>query len=186
MTRLTVLSTALVAIALIAAPARGQAPAQYLNSKSVQEELKLSEEDAKKMADELGKIPREVTGAERTEKVKKILTDGLKPEQLKRLNQIMWQRGGLAGFINNAEVQAALKPDAEQKKKIKAIRDDFQAKNRELTQGGGAQQNRDKIQELRKKTNEDLAAVLTEDQKKAWKELLGPEFKGQIGRQQNQ
>ena len=42
--------------------------------------------------------------------------------------------------------------------------------------------NREKIQELRKKSNEDITAVLTDEQKKAWQDLLGPEFKGEIPR----
>src|SRR5262249_45285188 len=106
-----------------------------------------------------------------------------KPEQLKRLNQIMWQRSGIARAINNSEVQTALKLDDKQKEKIKTIEDENQKATRELFQGGGGRgnANREKMQELRKKAEEDINAVLTDDQKKAYKDLLGEEFKGEIG-----
>jgi hypothetical protein len=156
-------------------------PGMYLNAKSVQEELKLSEDDAKKITDELGKLGRDLKPEERTEKTAKILSDNLKPDQLKRLNQIMWQRSGLSGAINNADVQTALKVDDKQKEKIKTIEEDFAKARRELFQGGGGGGgNREKMQELRKKADEDLNAVLTDDQKKTWKDLLGTEFKGEI------
>jgi hypothetical protein len=152
----------------------------YLGAKSVQEELKLSEDDAKKITEELGKLGRDLKPEERTEKTAKILADNLKPDQVKRLHQIMWQRGGLSSAVNNTDVQTALKLDDKQKEKVKVIEDDFAKARRELTQGGGGADNREKMQELRKKTNDDLNAVLTDDQKKAWKDLQGPEFKGEI------
>jgi hypothetical protein len=176
---------ALAALALVTSPAWAQqrqrgggGAAMYLNAKSVQEELKLKEEDAKKIVDELGKLDRNLQPAERAEKTKKILSDNLKPDQVKRLNQIMWQRGGLPTAINNTEVQTALKLDDKQKEKIKGIQDDTQKKIRDLGAGGAG--NREKIQEIRKQAETDITAVLSDDQKKAWKDLLGPEFKGEI------
>ncbi len=176
-----------VAVAIVAAsPALAQRQrggggvAMYLNAKSVQEELKLSEDDAKKITDEIGKLDRDLKPEERREKTAKILSDNLKPDQIKRLNQIMWQRGGLGTALNNTEVQTALKLDDKQKEKVKTIQEDSAKARRELTQGGGGADNREKLQELRKKTAEDLNAVLTDDQKKAWKDLLGAEFKGEI------
>jgi hypothetical protein len=165
----------------------GGGTAMYVGAKSVQEELKLSEDDAKKITDELGKMGSDLKPEERAEKTAKILSDNLKPEQLKRLHQIMWQREGLGRAINNAEVQTALKLDDKQKEKVKAIEEESAKARRELFQGGGGANNREKLQELRKKTEEDLNAVLTDDQKKAWKDLLGTEFKGEIGqRRRNQ
>jgi len=185
-------STVAVAVAILAAsPALAQrqrpgggggfgGPGMYIGAKAVQEELKLSEDDAKKITEELGKLGRDLKPEERTEKTAKILADNLKPDQLKRLNQIMWQRGGLGTAVNNTEVQAALKLDDKQKEKVKTIQDESAKARRELTQGGAGADNREKLQELRKKTAEDLNAVLTDDQKKTWKDLLGTEFKGEI------
>jgi Spy/CpxP family protein refolding chaperone len=81
-------------------------------------------------------------------------------------------------------VQTALKLDDKQKEKFKNIEDENQKAMRELFQGGGGGRgnaNREKMQELRKKAEEDINAVLTDDQKKAFKDLLGDEFKGEIG-----
>lgn len=174
---------ALAVLALVTSPSLAQqrrggggGPSMYLAAKSVQEELKLSEEDAKKMTDELGKIARDATPEERAEKTKKILADGLKPEQLTRLNQIMWQKGGVAQALNNSQVQAALKLEDKQKEQIKTIRDESRKQIMDLGQGA----DRAKRAEIQKKANDDIVAVLTDDQKKAWKELVGTEFKGEI------
>lgn len=156
----------------------------YLGAKSVQEELKLSDEDAKKITDALRAIGRDATPQERAEKTKKILSDNLKEDQVKRLNQIVWQRQGIGGAINNPDVRAALKLDDKQKDQIKTIREEVQKKRTEI--GRPSADNREKLAELTKKTNEDITAVLTDDQKKAWKDLLGPEFKGEIGRPRRQ
>jgi hypothetical protein len=159
----------------------GGGASMYLGAKSVQEELKLSEDDAKKITEELGKLGRDLKPEERAEKSAKILSDNLKPEQIKRLHQIMWQKGGIGVALNNSEVLTALKLDDKQKEKVKTIEDESAKARRELFQGGGGAGNREKMQELRKKTEEDLNAVLSDDQKKAYKELLGAEFKGEIG-----
>jgi hypothetical protein len=196
--------TALAVLALAASPVlaqRGQGGrggrggmgvAQLISAKSVQEDAKISEEDAKKVTDELAKIDRQASAEERAEKTKKILADNLKPEQVKRLNQIRWQRAGVASALNDADVQAALKLDDKQKEKVKTIQDDTQKKLQDLLgQGGrggrgrggrgqGGGQANPQITELRKKANDDVTALLTDDQKKAWKELTGPEFKGEI------
>jgi len=175
---------ALAVLALVTSPSLAQqqrrggggGPSMYLAAKSVQEELKLSEEDAKKMTDELGKIARDATPEERAEKTKKILADGLKPEQLTRLPQIMWQKGGVAQALNNSQVQTALKLDDKQKEQVKSIRDESRKQIMDLGQGA----DRAKRAEIQKKANDDIVALLTDDQKKAWKELVGTEFKGEI------
>jgi hypothetical protein len=150
----------------------------YLNAKSVQDELKISADDAKKITDALAGIDRNLSREERADKTKKILADNLKEDQVKRLNQIMWQRGGIARALGNADVQTVLKLDDKQKEQVKSIRDDEQQKLRDL--GRPSADNRDKIQEVRKKADTDITALLTDEQKKAWKDLQGPEFKGDI------
>jgi hypothetical protein len=157
----------------------GGGPGMYLGAPSVQEELKLSADDAKKVTDALGGIDRQATPEERAEKTKKILADNLKDDQIKRLNQIMWQKGGLGRALGNADVQTALKLDDKQKEQIKTIQEDSRKKISDLGRPSN-QADRDKVTEIRKKTDEDLSAVLTDDQKKAWKDLQGPEFKGEI------
>jgi hypothetical protein len=151
----------------------------YLNAKSVQDELKISADDAKKITDALGGIDRQATREERAEKTKKILADNLKEDQVKRLNQIMWQKGGLARALGNMDVQAAVKLDDKQKDQIKTIQDATQKALQDLGRPSDDAA-RAKITELRKKGDDDITAVLTDNQKKAWKDLCGPEFKGEI------
>jgi hypothetical protein len=153
-------------------------PGMYLAAKSVQEELKLSDDDAKKVAEALRGIDRQATPEERAEKTKKILADNLKEDQIKRLNQIMWQHGGLGTALRDGNVQTALKLDDKQKESIKTIQDDSRKKIQDL--GRPSADNRDKIAEIRKKETDDITAVLTDDQKKTWKDLQGAEFKGEI------
>jgi Spy/CpxP family protein refolding chaperone len=175
---------AVVGLVASAAPAQqrrgGGGPVMYLSAKSVQDELKLSEDDAKKVTDALRGLDRNLSREERAEKTKQILKDNLKEDQIKRLNQIMWQREGIGRAIANPDVQTALKLDDKQKDQVKTIEEDSRKKISDL--GRPSADNREKIQELRKKSNEDITAVLTDDQKKAWKDLLGPEFKGEIPR----
>ena len=90
------------------------------------------------------------------------------------------QRGGAQAF-RRAEIQKELGLKDDQIEKIKTISDDFTRQQRELTQGGGAQQNREKIATLRKETTDKIQAVLTEDQKKQWKDMTGEPF--QVRRQ---
>jgi len=152
----------------------------YMNAKSVQEELKISEDDAKKitaaLTAKMTELGRDAKPEERTEATAKILADGLKPDQIKRLHQIMWQKGSIGQALGNSEVKAALKLDEKQLEKVKSIQDDARKARTDL----GRQADPAKMAELRKKETEDITAVLTDDQKKAWKDLLGPEFKGEI------
>jgi hypothetical protein len=185
---LSVFTVALVALALATSTTMAQqrqrggggfgGPGMYLAAKSVQDELKLSEDDAKKVGEALRGIDRQATPEERAEKTKKILADNLKDDQIKRLNQIMWQRGGLSTALRSAEVQTGLKLDDAQKDKIKGIQDDSRKQITDL--GRPSADNRDKIAEIRKKETESITAVLNDDQKKAWKDLQGEEFKGEI------
>jgi hypothetical protein len=178
----------------------GQVFTAYLNAESVQTELKLSADDAKKTVDELGKLEQSLSPQERIDKSIKIVESNLKPDQTKRLKQIVWQKAGISTALNFSEVQAALKLDDKQKEKVKTIQEDTQKKVTELlggaggAGGAGARRNRGaggaggarggqaftQVQEARKKADDDITATLTDDQKKAWKEVVGAEFKGEI------
>ena len=124
-----------------------------------------------------------------SEETLKALENVLKPEQIKRFKQIELQRRGVEAFTE-PEVQKALKLTGEQKEKIKTIAADAAQERRELFQGGG---NRDqsganrggkeaqkKLAVLRKATMEKVAAVLTDDQKQSWKDMIGQPFEVQF------
>jgi Spy/CpxP family protein refolding chaperone len=174
----------------------GGGPLFLLTQKSVQEELKLSEEQIKKVTQlnekqresrggfrDLSREEREKKMAEQAKETNKALADILKPEQLKRVKQIGWQQRGI-GAIGSPEVAEALKLTSEQKDKIKSILEDASKARRELftNRGGDREEARKKGEEIRKNTNEKLTGVLTAEQKTKWKEMLGEPFKGEIRR----
>jgi hypothetical protein len=146
---------------------------------------------------------REITDmAERREKMQALnatvtketlaaVGDILKPDQLKRLHQIQLQTAGLRAF-SQTEVQTALKLTDDQKAKIKTISDDVTKETADLRPmrgagggGGGGRGNPEnlaKIQAIQKTGLEKAQGVLTDDQKKTWKDMTGEPFQLQAGR----
>jgi Spy/CpxP family protein refolding chaperone len=167
-----------------------------LGQKSVQEELKLNDEQIKKVKElqekqrEVFQNFRDLSPEERREKMQEMAkaVDGvLKPPQLKRVKQIALQQAG-ARAVNDEEVAKALNVTDEQKEKIREIQRESFEKMRELGRDEDAAKKR---QELMKETNEKMMAVLTAEQKTKLKELQGEPFKGEIaspfgGRRQRQ
>jgi hypothetical protein len=104
----------------------------------------------------------------------------LKPEQIKRLKQLELQKRGLQLF-RDAEVEKQLKLTDDQKAKIKEIKE---TTDRELFKlVADAQGNAAKTQAvfqkragIDKENLEKAVALLNEDQKKVWKELVGELF----------
>jgi Spy/CpxP family protein refolding chaperone len=165
-----------------------------LSQKSVQDELKLSE-DQIKQATQLSEKQREafrgardLSQEERQKKFAdmvaandKALAEILKPDQLKRLKQISLQlRGTMA--IADPETVAALKLTDEQKEKVKTIAEDFRKEAGNRAGGGDREEARKRRAEARKTAEDQLMAVLTDEQKTKWKELAGEPFKGEIRR----
>jgi len=107
----------------------------------------------------------------------------LTPDQRHRFQQIHYQVMGIAAF-NNEDVQKELKLTDEQKTKFKDLAEEERTKLRELMPqrgaggagGGNFQEIMQKRQAMTKEYNEKAQAVLTEDQKKAWKDLTGAPF----------
>jgi Spy/CpxP family protein refolding chaperone len=174
-----------------------------LNQKSVQDELKLSDEQitkAKELSDKQRESFRGQRGqrGQRDEEARKKLEEArqatekavaeiLKPEQLKRVKQISLQQQG-ARALNNPDVATALKLSDVQKEKLKSIRGEAQTARGQRGQGGQrgqrSEEERKKQEEARKATNEKLMNVLTAEQKTKWKEMTGEPFKGEISRPQ--
>ena len=215
-----------IAVLGLAALLAGQAEAQrgggrfgggfgggsLLDNQSVQKELKLTDDQIKKVKEvtqsvrekhreELDALRKQGPQADREkmqelfrtigEDTNKALADVLKPEQSKRYKEITLQQRGAQAF-NDEEVQKTLKLTDEQKEKIKTINEDAAKERRELFPprggaggaGGGAgrpnpaafEEMRKKMEALNKETMEKVTAVLTDDQKKAWKDLVGAPF----------
>jgi Spy/CpxP family protein refolding chaperone len=120
----------------------------------------------------------------------KQLGDVLKEDQVKRLKQIDLQVAGLGAF-SRAEVATALKITDEQKDKLRDVQTALGAEMRDLMEeygfgrpggggGGFPKLDRDKLAEMQKKQAAiakeamgKVTAMLTDDQKTAWKELVG-------------
>jgi Spy/CpxP family protein refolding chaperone len=177
----------------------GMGGGNLLTNKSVQQELKLTDEQTKKITtvvDEVRKkhqddfaALRDLDQAERREKgaalmqkvseeTKKGLSGILQPEQEKRFKQIELQVQGSRAFTES-EVQKALKLTDDQQEKIKTINEDAAKEMREMFQGGGRgnfQEAQKKMAELRKETLNKIQEVLNSDQKTQWKEMTGTPF----------
>src|SRR5262249_37630555 len=136
--------------------------------------------------DDLAKL-RDLSNEERQkllrtvgEESQKAIAGVLDEKQMKRFKQIGWQASG-ANALNDPDVQKTLKLSDEQKKKLQDIIADSTRKMREAFQGGGG---REKIQEIRKETQDKANGVLTDEQKKSWKEMQGAPFEFQFQRRQ--
>ena len=173
-----------------------------LSNESVLKELKLDEKQVEK-AKELAEKTREemqekreslqdLSPEERRAKMMEINREMtastlkaaggfLKPEQITRLKQISLQQRHAQAFL-----------DPEVAKKIN-LKDSLKSEIQTIIQEAGAemrtifQENQDdreaamkKIQELNKKTTEQVVAKLNDEQQKAWKEMLGAPFELKI------
>lgn len=122
---------------------------------------------------------------ETRERLNKALPDILKPDQMKRLNQIQVQVNGIASF-KRPEVQQQLKLTDEQKAEIRrignglkrdlavVIKDTSSAPLRKLP---GALR---KIKELKNEATDKAVGKLTGEQKKTWHEMTGEKFDFQL------
>jgi hypothetical protein len=113
------------------------------------------------------------------EKLDRNLKDVLRPDQRDRLRHVtLQQEGGFA--LGREDVRKELKITPEQMKKFMAITRELQARVeplvKEAQSGGNLEEIRPKIERLRKDHAEKLEAVLTDAQKKRWKEMLGSPF----------
>jgi len=194
------------ALALLCTPALAQGQgrgfgmmgggAMILGNPSVQKELKFTEEQTSKAQTALTEIReahqeemqglRDAEPAERMTKMatlNKAMTEeaikalGLKEEQVKRFKQVSLQTRRAQAFTD-PEVVKDLKITDDQKKQIQELVQDSGAKSREIFQAN--QDDRaeamKQIQALQKETGTKVMALLTDDQKKQWKEMTGAPF----------
>jgi Spy/CpxP family protein refolding chaperone len=195
-----------VLAALLVAPVVAQQPGffgrgfggndlTYLSNKGVQEELKLTDKQKEEIS-AIQKKQREMFGGGKgkgkfdPEKFKEVMEattkavdkfkDGLKPEQKTRLAQIKYQQMGAAAFLTE-DVQKALKLTDKQKDEFKEIADETQKDAIEVLRGAGRDQEKraeaaKKVAKLNKEATDKISKSLNDNQKKAWKDLLGTPF----------
>jgi hypothetical protein len=174
-----------------------------VQNESVQKELKVEKDTADKLKEAVTKVtdahkdeqakiqalPQAERAPERqkltatiNEETLKAVSEILKPDQVKRLKQIELQQAGTRAYTR-PEVQKALDLKDDQIEKIKTITADSQKAMTDLRPAGGTGKPgkpdpavTEKITALRKETAEKIQAVLTDDQKKTWKDMTGDAF----------
>lgn len=163
---------------------------------NVQKELKFTDEQSGKVRETVMDIGskyrdqfmavRDLPESERPAKMRELsksLTDDIKKalslseEQTKRYDQIVLQQRGLQAFVD-PELQSKLKFTDEQKQKVSELSTEARQKAEEVRKDAG--ENREeamrKFVELRKEYADKAVALLSDDQKKSWKELTGEPF----------
>ncbi len=184
---------------LFALPILGQAPLTSITellqqgidsptlfaSKPVRDELKLTDEQGKKIyrivREAYDKNRRQIGKAkqEARENLDKALPDILRAEQVKRLEQIKLQLSGIIPFAQ-PEVQQKLKLTDKQKEEMQTIADDVKKDIRKAIESAGNL--REKVQSVLKFPQIRAEAVqravdkLSNQQKKTWGEMVGDKF----------
>lgn len=109
----------------------------------------------------------------------------LLPHQVKRLKEISLQRSlrfrGVSDALTAADVAAQLKLTDEQKKKLNAQNEENRTKMGELFRSGNREGMREKMESMRKESEEKALAVLSADQKAAFEKLKGKPFESGFG-----
>jgi hypothetical protein len=177
---------------------RGSGPSQLVLREDVQKELKLTDEQKKKVASVNDKIRAELQnefqkmagldGRERdrkkmelakriTKKSTTSMEEILSPAQMKRLREIALQHAGVQG-LKNPEVEDALKLTEDQKEKIQKVMQGAIADLRFLFEHteGAYEESQKKAVEVRNQCYAKAMTVLTDEQKKIWKDLQGVPF----------
>lgn len=165
----------------------------------VQEDLKLSTEQKEKLEEHLKeRIPvfmeffQKIDGLKGEEREKELkayrpkaqeklaafLKETLKDDQRKRLRQLeLQQEGAFVLHHGEGEIGKDLKITDEQRKQFMAVIQDMQKKIapliKEAQSGGNPQEIWPKIMKIRKEHEGKIEALLTDAQKKQWKEMLG-------------
>jgi hypothetical protein len=140
--------------------------ASLVKRDDVKKELSITEE-------QIDKIPAAIL---------KGLSGVLDDKQMTRLRQIELQQRGTQAFLDTS-VQKELKITPEQTGHIKTILSDSVKERQEIMAelkgggGGGFAGIQEKLTALTKETTEKVQGVLTADQRRAYKQLLGEEFK---------
>lgn len=151
----------------------GQAssPLTLLQRAEVKKELEVSDE-------QMEKLPAEVMVA-----ISRVLND----KQFKRFKQIDLQQKGNRAFKDET-IQKELNMNEEQKKNVNSIVDDANKQLAELRKGGGGggfggfnKGNQEKIDTINKETKEKIYTVLSKEQRKTWREMVGEELKLSTG-----
>lgn len=168
-----------------------------LMMKEVRDELNLDEDQVKELEDmgkammeglaslrpQPGQVPDQNAIQTAMEKMRKAtaeaedkLADILDPKQAERLIGLILQREGVRA-VNSKMVATKLGITDDQKAKMEELEKQSREKMREMFQGGGGEEMREKMRAAREETEGKMKEVLTAAQKDQMESLKGAEFK---------
>jgi Spy/CpxP family protein refolding chaperone len=163
-----------------------------LRQKSVQEELRLTPEQVRKVSEftnkqheaareaiKLGEAERERKFVQLENEDRQFLADTLAPGQRKRLEQISMQLTGLM-HLTRPEVARALNLTEDQVQKFRQMQKEARKELVDIFSDKNREERHERIAKLREETRRKIRAVLTDEQKAKVDELVGPQFKGRI------
>ena len=188
LTLLVLLASAFVARAQVMDMPTAQPRFSVLSIKKVQTELKLTEEQVKKVSAALDSIVQDdgqghrmimLTGDMNLESIDKSVMDILDAAQTKRFGEIYMQVAGYAA-LSIKDYAKKLEISEEQNSKLKAAWEHNRSRFQDLidpNSGGGeiivSKADTDKLKKL---LNEEVETILTKEQVEKWKSLCGEKF----------
>ena len=163
-----------------------------LRQKSVQEELKLSDELCKKITEyenkeheayqkalKLNEDERERKLKEMENEHEKFITDNLSEAQRKRLDQITMQVIGLR-FLTRPKAAEVLNLSGEQQEKLKKLHEEGRKELAAIAESPEGEDKSEKVAKLRADIDKKVEAILTDEQKEKVRTYVGEPFKGKI------
>ncbi len=178
--------------------AQGGDVVRILAMEPVQKELKLTEAQvtaAREAGDELRSTfagLRDLSQEERREKMQEFETKTkelrnkveatLDTAQKERLKQLVLQRRGAFGALQDPEVATALKLSDEQKKKVETLAEESRPRRGQGGAGGGQGGGGERFAALQKERNDKALGILSAEQKAEFEKLQGAKFEFPAGR----
>lgn len=173
-------------------PGQGAIQLLLLQQNSVEDELKLSADQKRKIADFAEQQWKKAVavsdtaadeqhrrfGEMKTEN-EKFIADTLSAEQSRRLTEITLQTAGLI-WITRDEIAGELKLTEDQKKQIAEIQQDARGQFKALLYDTKPEDRNKKFQDYREQARARLGHVLTDEQRDKWNRMKGEPFKGEL------
>ena len=188
LTLLILLASTFVARAQVVDMPAAQPRFSVLSIKKVQTELKLTEDQIKKVSAALDSIVQDdgqghrmitLTGDMNLESIDKSVMNILNPAQTKRFGEIYMQVAGYAA-LSLKDYAKKLEITEEQNSKLKAAwehnRSRFQDVIETNSGGGGIVVSKADTDKLKKLLNDEVESILTKAQIEKWKSLCGDRF----------
>jgi hypothetical protein len=173
-------------------PHRGAVRLMLLRQKSVQDDLKINSDTARKIHDfaseewkkaqAIHALPanqQEAKYEELTKENNHFIQGNLTEEQRKRLNQIGMQLAGLL-WVTHPEVAKELHLTEQQKARAEEQLRLAHHEMQEILRSSKDDVPEDKVKEERRINRKRLMDILTDEQKTKWKEMCGAKFTGEL------